>query len=114
MAAIDVCRERATDATNISQAVREIKRVAADSREGSTSYNNDIYPASGTLIMTMFLLGSRPVGGEGDGVQLTINSEKDGTDNDTHTPHAHSNTGHLKQKLGALRIKSALESPNGY
>ena len=44
---------RADDATNISQAVREIKRVAADSPEESISYNNDIYPASGTLIMTM-------------------------------------------------------------
>lgn len=36
---------RAGDATNISRAVREIKRVAADSLEESTSYNNDIYPA---------------------------------------------------------------------
>ncbi|KAF3688766.1 hypothetical protein EXN66_Car004438 [Channa argus] len=35
----------ADDATNISRAVREIKRVAADSLEESTSYNNDIYPA---------------------------------------------------------------------
>lgn len=36
---------QAGDATNISRAVREIKRVAADSLEESTSYNNDIYPA---------------------------------------------------------------------
>lgn len=87
VAAIDVCREQATDATNISQAVREIKRVAADSREGSASYNNGIYPASGTLIMTMSPLGSRPVGGEGNGVWLTINSEKDSADIDTRQIH---------------------------
>lgn len=37
--------KQAGDATNISRAVREIKRVAADSLEESTSYNNDIYPA---------------------------------------------------------------------
>lgn len=36
---------RAGDATNISRAVREINRVAVDSLEESTSYNNDIYPA---------------------------------------------------------------------
>lgn len=80
--------DQATDATNISQAVREIKRVAADSLEKSTSCNNDIYPASGTLIMTMSLFGSRPVGGEGDGVGLAIISEKDSKHRHTHThPH---------------------------
>lgn len=78
---------RADDATNISQAVREIKRVAADSLEESTSYNNDIYPASGTLIMTMSLLGRRPEGGEGDGVGLAIISEKESTD--PHRPWSH-------------------------
>lgn len=37
---------RGGDATNISQAVREINRVAADPLEESTSCNNDIYPAA--------------------------------------------------------------------
>lgn len=36
---------RAGEATNISQAVKEINRVAADSLEEYSSYNNDIYPA---------------------------------------------------------------------
>lgn len=34
------------DATNISRAVREINRVAADPPEESTRCNNDIYPAA--------------------------------------------------------------------
>lgn len=84
--------DQATDATNISQAVREIKRVAADSLEESTSCNNDIYPASGTLIMTMSPLGGKPVGGEGDGVGQAIISVKDST-------HTHIHTGHLLEKL---------------
>lgn len=46
--------------------------------------------------MTMSLLGSRPVGGEGDGVGLAIISEKD-----RHTnmcTHTHSHTGHTARK----------------
>ena len=53
---------RVGDATNISRAVREIKRRAADSLEELTGYNNDIQPSS-ALIMTMSPPGSVPVGG---------------------------------------------------
>ncbi len=53
-------------------------------------------------------LGSRPVGGEGDGVGLAIISEKGSTD--THTQiHTHT----LAEKQWALRTKSALVSPTG-
>lgn len=55
--------------------------------------------------MTMSLLGSEPVGGEGDGVGLAIISEKDSMD--THTMAI------LPEKQWALRTKSALLSPTG-
>lgn len=71
---------------------------------------------SGTLIMTMSLLGGRPVGGEGDGVGLAIISEKDNSRAHTqaHT-HIHTQTqlATLTEKQQALRTKSALVSPTG-
>lgn len=84
--------DQADDATNVSQAVREIKRVAVDSLEEPESCNNDIYPACGTLITTMFLLGRRPAGGEGDGVGLAIKSEGNSSPLTMHTHHQHSHT----------------------
>lgn len=58
----------------------------------------------------MSLLGSRPVGGEGDGVGLAIISEKD-----RHTnmcTHTHT-LATLPEKQWALKTKSALVSPTG-
>lgn len=61
--------------------------------------------------MTMLLLGSRPVGGEDDGVGLAIISEKDSTD--THIHRNMHTLATLAEKQWALRTKSALVSPTG-
>lgn len=61
--------------------------------------------------MTMSLLGSRPVGGEGDGVGLAIISEKDSSDTLIHK-NMHT-LATLAGKQWGLRTKSALVSPTG-
>lgn len=79
-AAIDVCHEPGSggDATNISRAVREINRVAADSPEESAGATIMTFSRpSGTPIMTMSPLGGGPAGGEGGGVGLAIISPAD-------------------------------------
>lgn len=48
----------------------------------------------------MSLLGSRPVGGEGDGVGLAIISEKDSADTHQYT---HTHTGHTGRKTAGFK-----------
>lgn len=53
---------------------------------------------SGTLIMTMSLLGRGPVGGEGDGVGLAIISEADAA-----AAAATAHTGHTDRKTEGFK-----------
>ena len=97
---------RAGDATNISRAVREIKREAADSLEESTSYNNDIYRAlwhTDNDNVAAWQPASGRWGREcGAGNHLWARQH-----GPTHTPVT------LAVKHWGLRIKSALVSPTG-
>lgn len=102
---------QAGDATNISQAVREIKRVAADSLEESTSYNNDIYPAlwhtDNDNVAAWQQASGRWGRWRGAGNHLR--------ERQTHKyVHTHTHTlATLPEKQWALKTKSALVSPTG-